>query len=138
MPNPKAPQSNGTFNRANLRRAAAPAIAMPEPVRPAPPPAPHPQVSSSGLQELLKTLLQFIGVLAGVLGLLTTAFLMRDSMAVGSYLAQAKAARSTLVCQDGRMTHGDGSLHDMIFADSYFVCTDWRTLQAIELEEKPR
>lgn len=79
-----------------------------------------------------------LALLAGLLALLSMVYVTRDSMAVGSHLAKAKAERSTLVCQNGRMTHGDDSLHDMIFADSYFVCTDWRTLQAIEMDVKPR
>ena len=77
------------------------------------------------------------GGLLGMIGIYALAFLMHDSMAAGNALAEAKKERSTLVCQAGHMSHGDGSLHDIVFGDAYFVCTDWKTLQAIEMEEKP-
>jgi hypothetical protein len=83
--------------------------------------------------------LQIVGgvalALLGLAVLLTVLSLMRDSMAVGKHLAEAKSQRSTLVCQDGRMVRGDGSLRDLVLADAYFVCTDWRTLQSLEIEE---
>lgn len=89
--------------------------------------------------SLLKDSLQVIGgvaaTLAAIAALLGILHLIRDSVAVGKHLAEAKSQRSILVCQDGRIVRGDGSLRDIIMEDGYFVCTDWRTLQRIELEE---
>lgn len=83
--------------------------------------------------------LQIVGGVAIVVGglavLLTALHLIRDSMSVGKHLAEARNQRSTLVCKDGRMVRGDGSLRDILLEDAYFVCTDWRTLQSVEIEE---
>ena len=134
MPSPRQQSSNGVINRAGQRQAPAPrpaASAAPfsrAPVRPPP---------TAGA-ELLKTLLQILGVTAGLVALLVLVYLTRDSIAVGNHLAEARNERTTLVCQAGRMSHGDESLYDKVFEKGYFVCTDWRTLQAIELNEKPR
>jgi len=135
---PKNNPQRAGLNRSSLkpppprRRQAS----MPEPdamparavaLRLAPPPSP------------MRDALQVIGGVAVMLliivALLGTLHLIRDSMAVGKYLAEAKSQRSSLICQDGRMVRGDGSLRDILTADAYFVCTNWRTLQSIELEE---
>ncbi|MDN3921200.1 hypothetical protein [Roseateles violae] len=135
MPEARTQIKRGGINRAGLRHAGAPAPVRPEPPRPAPPAPPPPPGLAA---ELARTTLQVIAVSAGLLLAGALVLLVRDSMAVGAHLAEAKNERTTLVCQNGRMTHGDGSLYDRLFARSYFVCTEWRTLQAIELMEKPR
>ena len=33
---------------------------------------------------------------------------------------------------DGRIARGDGSIPDIVWEDGVFVCTDWRTQQALE------
>ncbi|MET0518569.1 MAG: hypothetical protein ABW005_07020, partial [Burkholderiaceae bacterium] len=66
---------------------------------------------------------------------LAMGYVVSDSTAVGRNLAESKAQRGSLICQDGHMVHGDGSIRDRIVEDSYFVCTDWRTLQSLEQEE---
>lgn len=71
----------------------------------------------------------------GLIALYALGFLMHDSMATGNALAEAKKERGTLVCQAGHMSHGDGSLHDLVFAKAYFVCDDWKTLETIKEEE---
>ncbi len=134
--------SPGGINRAALNRASTPVAAeATAAVVPRTTPLPHGQRAQPApgpMQELWQSLLLFCGVLGGLIALLVAVYLVRDSMAVGAHLAEAKNERTTLICQNGRMSHGDGSLHDLVFAKSYFVCTDWRTLQAIELQEKPR
>jgi hypothetical protein len=123
--NRSALRSSGSGPRAEVR---LPSSAVP-PRRIAP--------EDSDFVYFLKAVGWMTGGLLGMIALYALAFLMHDSMAAGSALAEAKKERSTLVCQSGRMSHGDGSLHDLVFADSYFVCTDWKTLQAIEMDEKP-
>ena len=92
--------------------------------------------SSSDLAYFLKAVGWMFAGLLGMVALYALGFLMNDSMAAGKALTEAKLQRSTLVCQAGRMSHGDGSLHDLVFADAYFVCTDWKTLETIQSEEK--
>ncbi len=77
-------------------------------------------------------------VMGLLIGLATLALFTRDSMAVGKALSDQSSAQSSMICKDGRMAHGDGSLPDIVFEDGVFVCTDWRTLQAIETEEQAR
>jgi len=80
-----------------------------------------------------------VALMLGVLfALLMLALYTRDSMAVGKALQEQGQARGTLVCKDGKIARGDGSLPDRIVEDGVFVCTDWRTLQAIEQEEAER
>ncbi len=69
-----------------------------------------------------------------LIGLASLALFTRDSMAVGKALSEQSSAQSSMICKDGRMAHGDGSLPDIVFEDGVFVCTDWRTQQALELE----
>ena len=136
------PASNNSprsgINRANLR--SAPPRAAPKPVAEAVAPVvlPRPAAPTSAFGEFL----QIVGAAALLLGglalLLMGVQMMSDSVTVGKHLAEAKAQRGVLVCQDGRMVRGDGSLRDLILADAYFSCTDWRTLQSIELEEKSK
>lgn len=141
--NQAPPRSGGGINRAALKsgaprrpeRAREPARAPAAPERVAPVVVVQP---SSALGEFLKV---FGGVSLGALvivGLLTALYLIRDSISVGKHLAEAKAARGALVCQDGRMVRGDGSLRDLIMESGHFVCTDWRTLQSVEQEEAER
>jgi hypothetical protein len=142
MPNPGQRITRGGPNRAGLApagRARAKALvsrsAAPSGGEAAPRPAVPPE---STLPPLLTAALHGAALAAGLALLLLLAYLTRDSIAIGKHLAAARNERTTLVCQNGRMTHGDGSLYDRVFEKSYFVCTDWRTLQAIELNEKPR
>ncbi|MCX2861464.1 hypothetical protein OOZ63_06385 [Paucibacter sp. PLA-PC-4] len=138
------PASNNSprsgINRANLRNAPPRAARKPvaEAVAPAVLPRPVAVAPTSAFGEFL----QIVGAAALLLGglalLLMGVQMMSDSVTVGKHLAEAKAQRGVLVCQDGRMVRGDGSLRDMILADAYFSCTDWRTLQSIELEEKSK
>jgi hypothetical protein len=80
-----------------------------------------------------------VALMLGVLfALLMLTLYTRDSMAVGKALQEQGQARGTLVCKDGKIARGDGSLPDRIVEDGVFVCTDWRTLQAIEQEEAER
>ncbi|WP_423595343.1 hypothetical protein [Roseateles sp. MS654] len=80
-----------------------------------------------------------VALMLGVLfALLMLGLYARDSMAVGKALQEQSQARSTMVCKDGKIARGDGSLPDRIVEDGVFVCTDWRTLQAIEQEEAER
>ncbi|WP_058933875.1 hypothetical protein [Roseateles depolymerans] len=69
-----------------------------------------------------------------LIGLASLALFTRDSMAVGKALSEQSSAQSSMICKDGRMAHGDGSLPDIVFEDGVFICTDWRTQQALELE----
>lgn len=133
-------RSGGGLNRAALKpgssRPQAPREAPAAPVRAA---ATLPGRVAPPAPSMLGETLQIIGgvaiTLAGIALLLGVLHLIRDSVAVGKHLADAKGQRSSLICQDGRMARGDGSLRDIILEDAYFVCTDWRTLQSIELEE---
>lgn len=80
-----------------------------------------------------------VALMLGVLfALLLLGLYTRDSMAVGEALQEQGKARGALVCKDGKIARGDGSLPDRIVEDGVFVCTDWRTLQAIEQEEADR
>lgn len=134
---PPSSTSTGGINRSALRQAAATA---PRPVEA----ASRPTIAPSARREpppesdfvyFLKAVGWMSGGLLGAIVLYALVWLMHDSMATGAALAEAKQQRGTLVCQSGHMSHGDGSLHDMVFAESYFVCDDWKTLQAIQEEE---
>jgi hypothetical protein len=128
----------GGLSRAALNKPAASRPAVPldadAPLRAlprrAPPPAPP-----SALGEFLQITGGVLLALAGLAALLAVLHLVRDSISIGQHLAESKARRGTLVCQDGRMVRGDGSLRDIVMERAFFVCTDWRTLQGIELEE---
>jgi hypothetical protein len=119
------------INRSNLKSApprAAPAPAPAVLVRQAPP--------TSAFGEFLQIFGAISLLLLGLVVLLMGLQAISDSVSVSKHVAEAKARRGVLVCQDGRMVRGDGSLRDLITADAYFSCTDWRTLQSIELEEQ--
>lgn len=80
-----------------------------------------------------------VALMLGVLfALLMLTLYTRDSMAVGKALSDQGQNRSSLICKDGKIARGDGSLPDRIMEDGVFVCTDWRTLQAVEQEESER
>lgn len=79
-----------------------------------------------------------LGVLLGVpllVALLLALRLMGDGMSAASHLSEAKALRSALICQNGEVVRGDGTLRDLMLADPVFVCTEWRTLQSLEADE---
>ena len=135
MPTSPTNPLRATLNRSGLRQAssAAPALQLPGAARPAAPV----ETFADDLRYFLKAVTWMSLGLAGVVGLFATGLMMHDSMAAGAALAEAKKEHTTLVCQAGHMAHGDGSLHDLVFESAYFVCTDWKTLQAIELEQKP-
>lgn len=129
---PNAPKlSRGGLNRGQLR-SAAPTPRTPVMVAAEPAPPPAEPVAASLLNEVLIATLQVLGTLCLLSLALAAAFALRDSLAVGSHLSQAKAQRTDLICQDGRMVHGDGSLLDWMFEEAHFLCTDWRTLQAAD------
>lgn len=138
------PASNNSprsgINRANLR--TAPPRSAPKPVAEAVAPAVLPRPAAAAPTSPFGEFLQIVGAAALLLGGLALLLMgiqaMSDSVTVGKHLAEAKAQRGVLVCQDGRIVRGDGSLRDLILADAYFSCTDWRTLQSIELEEKSK
>nr|WP_316642572.1 hypothetical protein [uncultured Roseateles sp.] len=130
MPNASKP-SRGGLSRGSLRSSPPQAARAALPPEPAPKPVALP-ASASALSEMFTTTLQVLGTLCILSLALAAAFAMRDSMAVGSHLSQAKAQRTDLICQDGRMVRGDGGLLDWMFEDAYFLCTDWRTLQAAD------
>jgi hypothetical protein len=127
------------LNRANMRNGAAPRSPAPASTKfvstPSVVVAPPPAAPASPFGEFLQIVGGVALMLLALALLLSLLNLIRDSIAVGKHLAEAKTQRSTLVCQDGRMVRGDGSLRDLVMADAYFVCTDWRTLQSIEIEE---
>jgi len=82
-----------------------------------------------------------VALMLGVLfALLMLTLYTRDSMVIGKALQDQGQgqSRGTLICKDGKVARGDGSLPDRIVEDGVFVCTDWRTLQAIEQEEADR
>lgn len=94
-----------------------------------------PTSSSLGLRDAWHIT---VGVLLGVpllLGLLIGLRKMGDSLSAAAHLSDAKNLRSVLICQNGEVVRGDGSLRDLFIADPVFVCTDWRTLQSIEADE---
>ncbi len=132
MPN-ASKLSRGGLSRGSLRTSPSPPAAhtvtapltRPKPVEP-------PPAVASPLREALTVTLQVMGTAGGLSLALAVAFLIRDGIAVGSHLSQAKAQRTDLICQDGRMVRGDGSLLDWMFEDAHFICTDWRTLQAAD------
>jgi len=73
-------------------------------------------------------------VMGLLIGLACLTLFTRDSMAVGKALSDQSTGQSSMICKDGRMAHGDGSIPDYVFEDGVFICTDWRTQQALELE----
>ena len=132
MANTSPRSSSVSVNRASLRSAngASTAARLVTSRLPQKPP-------ESDFVYFLKAVFWMSGGLLSLIAVYAMGWLMHDSMATGNALAEARKERSTLVCQAGHMSHGDGSLHDKVFGESYFVCTDWKTLQAIEMEEKP-
>jgi len=131
MPTATQRPSSG-INRSQLRSAPMPAPAAS--VRLASPATLA--TGPSALREGLQIVGGVLAVLAGLALLMTVIFLISDSTAVGKHLAASKAQRGTLICQGGRMVHGDGTLRDRLMEDAYFVCTDWRTLQSVEQSEQ--
>ncbi|MDY0743157.1 hypothetical protein SNE35_01500 [Paucibacter sp. R3-3] len=136
---PSPSTSTGGINRSALRNASATAARPPE-AAPRPPAAPAAAQRESPPESdfiyFLKAVGWMSGGLVGAIVLYALVWLMHDSMATGAALAEAKQQRGTLVCQSGHMSHGDGSLHDLVFAESFFVCDDWKTLQTIQEEEQ--
>lgn len=139
-----SPPRSGGINRAALNakpggsaaraRSSAAPVDEDAPLRALPRRAPPPPPSSA-LGDVLQITGGVLLTLAGLAALLTVLHLIRDSISVGQHLAESKAQRGTLICQDGRMVRGDGSLRDIVLEKAYFMCTDWRTLQGIEIEE---
>ena len=114
--------STGGLNRSALRNTGATAARPPEPVVSRPPSARvatrRESPPESDFVYFLKAVGWMSGGLVGAIVLYTLVWLMHDSMASGAALAEAKQQRGTLVCQSGHMSHGDGSLHDRVFAES--------------------
>lgn len=124
-----------------INRAAFKArnTSAPAPARPAPAPIVRPVAApASPWRDSAEIILAVVLILGLILGGLLMIHFTRDSMAVGRALADQGKERSSLICKDGRIARGDGSVHDVVFADGVFVCTDWRTLQAVEMEEQQR
>lgn len=132
---PSSPGTSG-ISRANLRSSNSA-----RPGAPAAAPAPRPQpvavipTAPSLWRESMEVVVSVCAVLAGLIVMISVGYVASDSAAVGRNLAESKNQRGSLICQDGHMVHGNGSLRDRIIEDSHFVCTDWRTLQSIEQEE---
>lgn len=128
-----SPRPSPGLSRATLKPRAAVPGAAPAPAASlrarAPLPRPSPWRESA---EITVAVVLILGLLIAGLGLV---HFTRDSMAVGRALAEQGNARGSMICKEGRIARGDGSLHDLVFADGVFVCTDWRTLQAVEQEE---
>ncbi|WP_431265115.1 hypothetical protein ACQ859_06700 [Roseateles chitinivorans] len=97
--------------------------------------APTPPSALRDVSDIVVGVALMLGVL---FALLMLTLYTRDSMVVGKALQDQGTARGTLICKDGKVARGDGSLPDRIVEDGVFVCTDWRTLQAIEQEEADR
>ncbi len=124
----RAPQRAGSSSSSSPSRDGASFAAAPR--AQSAPPSPLRDAS-----EIMVGVVLMLGVLAA---LLVLALYTRDSMAIGKALQEQGQARGTMVCKDGRIARGDGSIPDRITEDGVFVCTDWRTLQAIEQEEAER
>lgn len=84
------------------------------------------------LQQFAQAVVQVAAVMAGLVALIAGVWLMSDNVAAQTHLAGLRAERTSLVCQDGRMQRGNGSLRDRLFEDAHFVCTDWKTLDAVD------
>ena len=136
MANPSPSTATGGINRSALRNAATAARPVDPPRMPAAPIPRREAPPDSDFVYFIKAVGWMTGGLVGVVALYAMAWLMHDSMATGAALSDAKQQRGTLVCQGGHMTHGDGSLHDLVFAESFFVCDDWKTLEAIKEDEQ--
>jgi hypothetical protein len=104
--------------------------------------APRAQVAPPSPPSALRDVSDIVVGVALMLGVLFALLMLtlytRDSMVVGKALQEQGQARGTMICKDGKVARGDGSLPDRIVEDGVFVCTDWRTLQAIEQEESER
>ncbi|OWQ90257.1 hypothetical protein CDN99_12850 [Roseateles aquatilis] len=134
-------RSSSGVSRANLKpRGTAPAASARQdasfaaaPRMAAATPAPS---ALRDVSDIIVGVALILGVLAALL-LLT--LYTRDSMLIGKSLnEQSQNKTATMVCKDGRVSRGDDSLRDRIVEDGVFVCTDWRTLQAIQQEESER
>lgn len=154
--NPSPRRSSGGLSRAALsRKDATPGAALParaqrqgaravlkpedeEPAtlrRAAYRAGPEPTAGGLGRRDALHII---VGVLLGsplLVGLLLGLRMMGDGLSAASHLSEAKALRSVLICQDGEVVRGDGTLPDLFLADPVFVCTEWRTLQSLEADE---
>lgn len=126
-----SPRPSPGLNRSSLKPRSTAPVVTPAPAASlrAPLPRPSPWRESA---EITVAVVLILGLL--IVGLSLVHF-TRDSMAVGRELAEQGSGRGSMICKDGRIARGDGSLHDLVFADGVFVCTDWRTLQAVEQEE---
>lgn len=106
--------------------------------------APRAQVTPPAPPSVLRDVSDIVVGVALMLGVLFALLMLtlytRDSMVIGKALQDQGQgqSRGTLICKDGKVARGDGSLPDRIVEDGVFVCTDWRTLQAIEQEEADR
>lgn len=78
------------------------------------------------------------GLVAGIFLLFLLALYARSSMDLQKHLSAESRSSAALVCKDGLMTYGDGSIPDRVFEDGQFRCTDWRTSQGLELEQAQR
>jgi hypothetical protein len=92
----------------------------------------------SALRDVMDIVIGVVVLLGMLLALACLAHYTRDSMAVGRALTDEANTKSSLVCKDGRIARGDGSLPDLVLEDGVFVCTDWRTQQALELEQSQK
>ncbi|MBO9686910.1 hypothetical protein [Roseateles chitosanitabidus] len=122
-------QSRGASS-AQASREAASFAAAPRAAAAAPVP--------SALRDASEIVVGVVLMLSVLAALLALTLYTRDSMMVGKALSEQGSPTGSLVCKDGRIARGDDSLRDRIVEDGYFVCTDWRTQQAIELEEAQR
>lgn len=93
---------------------------------------------ASPLKDISDVLLGSSLLVGVAVGLMLLGLYTRDSMAVGKALSEQGSATSSMVCKEGRIARGDGSLPDRVFEDGIFVCTDWRTQQALEMEASQR
>jgi len=88
----------------------------------------------SAMRDVMDIVGGVVLVMGLLIGLACLTLFTRDSMAVGKALSDQSTGQSSMICKDGRMAHGDGSIPDYVFEDGVFICTDWRTQQALELE----
>ena len=52
--------------------------------------------------------------------------MLGDSSRVPAELAAAAQETGVMVCNDGRIVHGEGAFLDRLFASGRFRCTSWQ------------
>lgn len=76
--------------------------------------------------------------MALIFALFLLALYTRSTLDLQAHLAEEAKSSASMVCKEGKMTYGDGTLPDRVFEDGRFVCTGWRTAPGLELEAAER